>query len=351
MRDYTEKIEIKNQVINNPEWAEYIKTYKNETRNSSFKSKIYTKIPWRFLSRSWGKLHNKEMPKILRKSIYSFYIWKYEVKLYEAKNQDLRSYRNLGSFFRREIDLDGVRPVLNKDQSDLVCPVDGRILSLGRVDSVDGMIKQVKGINYSVKTLLGPNNQSAENFTSLSNSEYIKTLLKNPTHNKLYYTVIYLAPGDYHRFHSPTEWTITHRRHFPGDLFSVNPKVALWLKNLFALNERIIFNGIWKYGFLSYIPVGATLVGSMKINFDQEIYTSKPYRNSKADKIEKGIYFDKDYQKSDEKNEGVEMVRGQEIGEFNIGSTVVLLFEGPENVKFLVEEGEKVKLGIGLIEI
>jgi phosphatidylserine decarboxylase len=107
--------------------------------------------------------------------------------------------------------------------------------------------------------------------------------------NALFFTVIYLAPGDYHRFHSPAAWVVEKRRHFvgsysfsfareplkneipyhPGELFSVSPYMVKRLENLFVLNERVALLGHWKHGFFSMVPVGATNVGSIKINFDQ----------------------------------------------------------------------------------
>lgn len=87
--------------------------------------------------------------------------------------------------------------------------------------------------------------------------------------NELFFTVIYLAPGDYHRFHSPTAWVVEKRRHFVGELFSVSPWMAKRLENLFVLNERVALLGRWKHGFFGMVPVGATNVGSIKVNFDQ----------------------------------------------------------------------------------
>ena len=107
--------------------------------------------------------------------------------------------------------------------------------------------------------------------------------------NKLFFSVIYLAPGDYHRFHSPTAWVVEKRRHFVGslcysrllldyiayffssigELFSVSPYMAKRLENLFVLNERVALLGRWKHGFFGMVPVGATNVGSIKVNFDQ----------------------------------------------------------------------------------
>lgn len=86
---------------------------------------------------------------------------------------------------------------------------------------------------------------------------------KTPT--SLYYMVIYLAPGDYHRFHSPVSWVVEKRRHFAGELYSVSPWLQRNLPGLFTLNERVVLLGRWRWGFFSMTPVGATNVGSIKI--------------------------------------------------------------------------------------
>lgn len=72
----------------------------------------------------------------------------------------------------------------------------------------------------------------------------------------MYQCVIYLAPGDYHRFHSPAEWIPKIRRHFAGELLSVSPKIAKWLPGLFCINERALYIGEWKHGFFSFTAVG-----------------------------------------------------------------------------------------------
>lgn len=102
---------------------------------------------------------------------------------------------------------------------------------------------------------------------------YEKSILYNPD-NCLYHCIIYLAPGDYHRFHTPADWEIYFRRHFPGELFSVNPSVARWLQGLFNLNERVVYYGKWKYGFFSMAAVGATNVGSIRVYAD-EVFLGK----------------------------------------------------------------------------
>ena len=86
--------------------------------------------------------------------------------------------------------------------------------------------------------------------------------------SKLMYIVLYLAPGDYHRIHSPADWSIAESRHFPGTLFPVNRKSVELIPNLFNLNERVALLGEWKYGFFSLVAVGATNVGSILITLD-----------------------------------------------------------------------------------
>lgn len=95
--------------------------------------------------------------------------------------------------------------------------------------------------------------------------------------NELFFAVVYLAPGDYHRFHSPTAWVVEKRRHFAGELYSVSPYIAKRLANLFVLNERVAMLGRWRHGFFSMVPVGATNVGSIVINFDRVSLVSLPF--------------------------------------------------------------------------
>ncbi|RLV93082.1 Phosphatidylserine decarboxylase proenzyme 1 mitochondrial [Spathaspora sp. JA1] len=211
-------------------------------------------------------------------------------------------------------------------------------------------------------------------------------MLKVSGHSKqLYFTVIYLAPGDYHHFHSPTNWVTTLRRHFIGELFSVAPFFQKTLQGLFVLNERVALLGYWKYGFFSMIPVGATNVGSIVVNFDKnlktndvyehEIYTKQqPNENTpllKADsdeedtisinsdeseearkkkRLRKNTVYEATYTNASSLLGGFPLSKGQDIGGFKLGSTVVLVFEAPDNFKFNLTVGEKVKMGQSLGE-
>ncbi|KAJ7658943.1 phosphatidylserine decarboxylase 1 [Mycena rosella] len=158
--------------------------------------------------------------------------------------------------------------------------------------------------------------------------------------NSLFFAVIYLAPGDYHRFHSPTAWVVEKRRHFVGELFSVSPYVAKRLENLFVLNERVALLGRWKYGFFGMVPVGATNVGSIKVNFDQALRT-----NVRGRPPPPGTYSEAVYSAASPLLNGQPLTAAQEMGGFCLGSTIVLVFEAPNDFEFAVQAGQKVKVG------
>ncbi|KAJ6567599.1 phosphatidylserine decarboxylase 1 [Mycena vulgaris] len=158
--------------------------------------------------------------------------------------------------------------------------------------------------------------------------------------NSLFFAVIYLAPGDYHRFHSPTAWVVEKRRHFVGELFSVSPYVAKRLENLFVLNERVALLGRWKHGFFGMVPVGATNVGSIKVNFDQTLRT-----NVRGRPPPPGTYSEAVYSAASPLLNGQPLAAAQEMGGFCLGSTIVLVFEAPNDFEFAVQAGQKVKVG------
>lgn len=190
---------------------------------------------------------------------------------------------------------------------------------------------------------------------------------KSPT--ALYYLVIYLAPGDYHRFHSPTSWVAETRRHFAGELYSVSPYLQRMLPGLFTLNERVVLLGRWRWGFFSFTPVGATNVGSIKINFDAELRTNSLTTDTAADRAAEeaaargGVYSgfaEATYSQASKVLGGHALRRGEEMGGFQLGSSIVLVFEAPEGAgegldvdsgaekggwRWGVEKGQKVKVG------
>ncbi|XP_026999965.1 phosphatidylserine decarboxylase proenzyme, mitochondrial isoform X1 [Tachysurus fulvidraco] len=295
---------------------------------------IYKTIPTRLLSRAWGRLNQVDLPIWLRKPIYSLYIWTFGVNMKEAAVEDLQHYRNLGEFFRRKLKPQA-RPVC--DSHCVISPADGKILHFGRVKNCE--VEQVKGVTYSLETFLGPctwTESLAINRDEDDDSNF-QNLLVTKEGNELYHCVVYLAPGDYHCFHSPADWRVVNRRHFPGSLMSVNPGIARWIKELFCHNERVVLSGEWRHGFFSLTAVGATNVGSIRIYFDKELRTNNP-------RYSKGSYNDFSYV-SNNNQEGVSLRKGEHLGEFNLGSTIVLLFEAPQDFTFNLTAGQKIRFG------
>ncbi|KAF4121810.1 phosphatidylserine decarboxylase [Geosmithia morbida] len=183
----------------------------------------------------------------------------------------------------------------------------------------------------------------------------------------LYYAVVYLAPGDYHRFHSPTNWVVERRRHFAGELYSVSPYLQRTLPGLFTLNERVVLLGRWRWGFFSYIPVGATNVGSIVVNFDRELRTNSLTTDTAADRAAEEAsragrpylgFAEASFRGASRVLGGHALRRGDEMGGFQLGSTVVLVFEAPAEAKgadgetkgweWAVNKGQTVKMGQAL---
>ncbi|CAF3968300.1 unnamed protein product [Adineta steineri] len=324
----------------------FVKKPRNLIRKPKAPSKvsIYKMLPLKLISRIVGWLTRLYLPIWLRPFVFRFYIKVFSCHAHEMFNEDLKSYRTISEFFRRKIKME-LRPI-NKE-SPIVSPCDGRVLTCGKVSR--GLIEQVKGITYTASSFLGvpltaglaklqQQNKAKRNSTCDYDDahSYAESLLKYRGH-ALYYAVIYLAPGDYHRFHSPTEWQISWRRHYIGHLFSVNPKVASWLQNLFCLNERAAYYGSWKYGFFSMTAVGATIVGSINVHFDPDLKTNNRARPR----------LEKTFQTTRNTN-GILLKRGENFGDFNFGSTIVLVFEAPDNLVFNFKSGDPIRLGESL---
>lgn len=245
---------------------------------------------------------------------------------------------------------------------------------------------QVNGISYSLPSLLtgpkAPKKDAVEDQstdaspTSVSEVRADLALGERPWYDllsqehptSLYYAVVYLAPGDYHRFHSPTNWVVERRRHFAGELFSVSPYLQRTLPGLFTLNERVVLLGRWRWGFFSFVPVGATNVGSIKVNFDRELRTNSLTTDTAADRAAEEAasrgeaytgFSEATYETASPVLQGHALRKGEEMGGFQLGSTIVLVFEAPLGKEdesgqvrggwtWQVEKGQKVKMGQAL---
>lgn len=226
----------------------------------------------------------------------------------------------------------------------------------------------VNGISYTLPTLFsGPEVQEVTSATDMSTTprsssesevradlalgdgssrSWFTSTSRTPT--ALYYIVVYLAPGDYHRFHSPASWVAEKRRHFAGELYSVSPYLQRTLPGLFTLNERVVLLGRWRWGFFSFTAVGATNVGSIKINFDRELRTNSLTTDTAADRAAEEAssrgephsgYAEATYGAASKILGGHALRKGEEMGGFQLGSSIVLVFEAPKGRRKSLDEG------------
>ncbi|KAJ3077329.1 phosphatidylserine decarboxylase 1 [Podochytrium sp. JEL0797] len=307
----------------------------------SWPIRVYAALPLREVSRAWGWMNSLTVPVSLRSTLYGAYSNAFGCNLDEMEAPSVEVFENLGTFFYRTLK-QGARVVDSK--ADLVCPSDGKILCLGKIENGSRQVPLVKGLTYSLDALLGK--EKACVLADLEGADRTKlnaaaerSVKKG---NSLHYCVIYLAPGDYHRFHSPADWSVSTRRHFAGELLSVSPWIVEKIRNLFILNERVSLSGQWKHGYFSMIPVGATNVGSIVINFDKDLATNTPDVPSTTFPL--GTFTEKTFAGK----EAVTLRRGEEVGGFKLGSTIVLVFEAPEKFEFAYQDGDIVKMGTRL---
>ncbi|KAG5413725.1 hypothetical protein IGI04_001292, partial [Brassica rapa subsp. trilocularis] len=205
-----------------------------------------------------------------------------------------------------------------------VSPVDGTALSFGELKESRGMIEQVKGHFYSVPALLGTNSllpmdeSEEESVADKGDKSWLKVSLASlklrasqlgHPMKGLYYCVIYLIPGDYHRIHSPADWIALVRTHFAGRLF-LNECATRNIKNLYVENERGYGNKVLWYLLLLVRP---TLDPLKQISKRKKLFPTEP--------PEEQVY--------DPQGHGVKLEKGKEVGVFNMGSTVVLVFQEP----------------------
>jgi phosphatidylserine decarboxylase len=218
--------------------------------------------------------------------IIRWFIGRYGVNMAEAANASVESYKSFNEFFTRELK-PGVRPLAN---SAFVCPVDGAISQFGHIEK--DQIFQAKGHYYSNQALVGGDAELAAQF------------------NDGEFATIYLSPKDYHRIHMPCDGKLLRMIHVPGDLFSVNPTTARGVPGLFARNERIVcvFDSI--HGQFLMVLVGATIVGSMATVWHGLVNATRPGT------VREWHYKDQD----------IQLKKGDEMGRFLLGSTVVLAF-------------------------
>ena len=238
--------------------------------------------------------------------LIEWFVKRYHVNMLEAANPDVSSYATFNDFFTRALKV-GARPLA---QAALICPVDGAISQFGHIEGQH--IFQAKGHQYTHTALVGGDATLAERF------------------DDGHFATLYLSPRDYHRIHMPCDGVLRRMIYVPGDLFSVNPTTARGVPGLFARNERVVCVFEGRSGPFVLVLVGATIVGSMATVWHGVV-------NAKRS----GEIGDWRYE------DGSKLIRkGEEMGRFLLGSTVVMLFpKSPLQFNPAWQPGGAIRLG------
>lgn len=218
--------------------------------------------------------------------LINWFVNKYQVNMAEAANSDTASYTSFNEFFTRPL-REGVRTITT---SAYACPVDGAISEFGEIK--DDQIFQAKGHYFSTTALVGGDADLAAKY---KNGQFAN---------------IYLSPRDYHRIHMPCDGRLKRMIYVPGALFSVNPTTARGVPGLFARNERVVCVFDSPAGEFVLVLVGATIVGSMQTAWHGIV---NPPRGKQ---VREWTYEGRD----------INLKKGEEMGRFLLGSTVVMLF-------------------------
>lgn len=242
-------------------------------------------IPQHWLTYAAGWLAEVEAAPI-KNLLINLFINVYHVNMNEALYPNADHYRNFNDFFTRPLAANA-RP-FDETAEKLISPADGTISQLGNID--DGAIFQAKGFDFTVFELLGG---------SQSRSEPYK---------KGQFATIYLSPKDYHRVHMPLSGTLREMIYIPGDLFSVNNRTSEQVPQLFSRNERVVAIFDSPQGPFAMVLVGAMIVGSMETVWHGTVAPGKQVKTYEY------------------KDQNLFLKKGEEMGRFKLGSTVILCF-------------------------
>jgi phosphatidylserine decarboxylase len=267
-------------------------------------------LPHHLLSALMYRLTRVESP-ALKNTLIRRFIDLYGVEMGDALESEPTRYRSFNDFFTRALRPDA-RPV-GQEENNIVCPADGVLSQAGDIEA--GSLFQAKGHDYALLDLLGGDMPWCRRFEEGS------------------FATVYLSPKDYHRVHMPYAGTLKKMIHVPGRLFSVNDTTTRRVPGLFARNERVICLFETALGPMAVILVGAIFVASIETVWAGVITpVSRQVRRW-------------DYP-ADQPQEPIRLDKGEEMGRFNMGSTVILLF-GKDRVDWLeqLEPGQTVRMG------
>lgn len=273
-------------------------------------SSIVKILPRRLMSRLIGRLVHWRGPRWFAHLTVFLFGRYYRIAFHEAE-KDFRDYPSIGDFFIRKLKPE-TRPI---GTAEILHPADSRITQHGII--TNGQLIQAKGMTYELKDFT----QDPDAYKKWANG---------------YFITYYLCPTDYHRVHSPVSGQVTDVRHIPGDLWPVNDWSTNAINNLFGINERVLVEIETDYGPVGVMFVGATNVGSIELDFDPTLVTNKPGTL---------IFNHQKYEPT------VQIRKGQELGLFRMGSTIVMLYPPQIREQLLkkIDLGPRVQVNVNLI--
>lgn len=263
-------------------------------------------LPHHFISRAVFWLTRRES-RFTQTAIKRF-AKQFNVDMQDATTPEFEHYKTFNAFFTRELKPDA-RPITSGN-GEIACPADGRISAIGNIEA--GRIFQAKNQDYSLLALLGGDEAAAQR---LDNGKF---------------ATIYLSPRDYHRLHMPIDGKLTSQIHVPGRLFSVAPHTVRTLPNLFARNERVIAQFETDSGLMALVLVGAINVAAIETVWHGLV---TPPKGNHVSRIE----YNED--------NAVSLARGEEMGRFNMGSTIIVLLESDARWRIDMQSGDSVRMG------
>ena len=251
--------------------------------------------PHHLLTRWMQRLTRVRAPWFKNRQI-SWFVRRYQVDMSIAAETNPLAYPDFNTFFTRPLKA-GARPIISGDDV-IACPADGKISQIGDVSK--GRLFQAKGYHFDLLTLLGGSEARARPFRD---SRFV---------------TIYLSPQDYHRVHMPLAGRLRETIYIPGRLFSVSPRTTQAIQGLFARNERLVCIFDTDIG-----PVAVILVGAMFVAGIETVWSGLLPHGKQV--------IERDYA-AEQAHEEIALERGQEMGRFNMGSTVIVLFP-PDRVE------------------
>jgi len=271
---------------------------------SSWFASLQNVLPQHGLSRAMGGLASSQVPWV-KNTFINVFANAYKISLDEAQANSFDEFASFNDFFTRALK-DGARPIAEHDGA-IVSPADGAVSQLGDIEQ--GHLLQAKRHTYSLTSLAG---QLAPGFDQGT------------------FCTIYLAPSDYHRVHLPFGGELTHTLAVPGELFSVNNTTANSVTSLFARNERLVCRFETELGPMLVVLVGAMIVASIATDW---LGPTSPYHEEELN--EHGLVY----------------AKGDEIGRFLLGSTVICCFpKGQVQLRDDLAPGSVLRMGEVLAE-